>query len=354
MFTKKALIIFLFVMVLSAPVLGLAEMKKEYYPNGKLKAEWNEEKGKREGIEKDYYENGKLRGECNFLNGKPEGIGKEYYESGKLKNEWNFENGKREGIQKLYYESGSLEWEKNFKEDKKEGLSKIYYESGKLKKELNFKDDKLEGLNRDYYESGGLQLEMKYENGEVDGLVKGYYETGELEGLTNFKNGVVQGTNTVYNKNGEISYIETYRNGKKVNRKTFDSEGKMNPASDWKYFVTDAEGSRNYYDAQSVSREQGTVKVLVKKILSDKAKVDYIKNSPDYPGKENIRIVKDRLEINCSNNTLKLCSSTLYSSEGDVIGSFDYPDNPYKDIVPGSYGGIIAEIVCKKGEEKNN
>ena len=36
--TKKALIFFLLGLVMLSPVLGLAEVKKEYYPNGKLRA----------------------------------------------------------------------------------------------------------------------------------------------------------------------------------------------------------------------------------------------------------------------------------------------------------------------------
>jgi antitoxin component YwqK of YwqJK toxin-antitoxin module len=93
MFTKTILIIFLFALVLGAPALGLAEMKKEYYPSGKLHFERNYENGKLEGIIKEYYESGKLQYERNFQNGKLEGISREYYESGKLQYERNFQNG---------------------------------------------------------------------------------------------------------------------------------------------------------------------------------------------------------------------------------------------------------------------
>lgn len=50
--TKKALIVFLLGLVFLSPVLGLAEVKKEYYPNGKLRAEINYKNGKRNGINK--------------------------------------------------------------------------------------------------------------------------------------------------------------------------------------------------------------------------------------------------------------------------------------------------------------
>lgn len=41
MFTRRALIIFLFALVLGVPALGFAEMKKEYCPSGKLEYEFS-------------------------------------------------------------------------------------------------------------------------------------------------------------------------------------------------------------------------------------------------------------------------------------------------------------------------
>jgi Uncharacterized protein conserved in bacteria len=113
-------------LVLGAPALGLAEMKKEYYPSGKLHFERN-------------YKDGKL-----------EGISKRYYEGGKLWSEANCSNGKLEGITKNYFESGKLDFERNYKDGKQEGISRGYYKSGKLWSEANFSNGKLEGITKDY------------------------------------------------------------------------------------------------------------------------------------------------------------------------------------------------------------
>ena len=50
--------------------LMYAEVKKEFYPNGKLKAEVLFKNGKAEGIGKGYYENGNLNIEITYNNNK--------------------------------------------------------------------------------------------------------------------------------------------------------------------------------------------------------------------------------------------------------------------------------------------
>ena len=84
MFTRRALIIFLFALVLGVPALGFAEMKKEYYPSGKLEYEFSYGNGEIEGISKGYYENGNLAIEGNYKNGMEEGLMKTYYMNGAI------------------------------------------------------------------------------------------------------------------------------------------------------------------------------------------------------------------------------------------------------------------------------
>jgi len=93
------------------------EVKKEYYPDGKLKAVLNYKKGKLEGIALHYYENGHLKERVNYRNGERERVGTTYYESGKLKEEIPYMQGKREGIAKLYDEKGLLIAESEYRGD---------------------------------------------------------------------------------------------------------------------------------------------------------------------------------------------------------------------------------------------
>ena len=152
---------------------------KEYYGNGKLKAEWNYKNSKLEGINKEYYENGKLKAEWNYKNSKLEGIGKEYHENGKLKAEWNYKNGKLEGISTQYHMGGAILAKRNFKDGKPEGITKMYQESGELLAELNYKSGIMDGTSKVYYKNGKLRSTETYENGQVLNR-KAYNSNGEL------------------------------------------------------------------------------------------------------------------------------------------------------------------------------
>ena len=96
-----SLILFLLATILILPSFASAEVKKEYYPSGKLKSEVNVVDGKVEGLAKMYYENGNLKAEENYINGKYEGISKTYYESGQLKQEGNHKNDMQEAENNL-------------------------------------------------------------------------------------------------------------------------------------------------------------------------------------------------------------------------------------------------------------
>ncbi len=76
----KVLLMLLLFLVLSNPVLSSAEVKKEFYPNGKLKSETNYKNGKLEGVATIYYKNGQLLDEETYKNGEAEGIRRVYYE----------------------------------------------------------------------------------------------------------------------------------------------------------------------------------------------------------------------------------------------------------------------------------
>src|SRR4030042_187033 len=120
--------------------------------------------------------------------------------------------------------------------------------------------------------------------------------------------------------------------------------------ADWKYFDKDADDNLWFYDTQSISREQDTVRVWVKFVLSDKTKKEYIKNFPKTPGMENTSHTKDRWEINCSKNIKRVLSSVWCDTEGNIIMDKDYPDYPFSEVIPESIGAGLVEIICQPGE----
>jgi len=69
-------------------------LKRVYYPNGKLEAEISYKDGKHHGITKTYYEDGSLFSEENYVNGKREGLSKSYFPVGNIMYERIYENDK--------------------------------------------------------------------------------------------------------------------------------------------------------------------------------------------------------------------------------------------------------------------
>ncbi len=114
---RKRAVLTLLIVLLFAAAGCSREVKKEYYPDGKLKSVLNYKKGKLEGIALYYYQNGQLKERVNYRKGKRERTGTTYYESGKLKEEINYVDGKRESI-KRYNENGELISESTDKDDK--------------------------------------------------------------------------------------------------------------------------------------------------------------------------------------------------------------------------------------------
>ena len=145
--------------------------------------------------------------------------------------------------------------------------------------------------------------------------------------------------------------------------------------ADWKSFGKDANNNEWFYDTQSISREQDTVKVWTKIVLSDKAKADFKRKFPngslpvgsEYYGndkkkredalekfqnlksQENISHRIDRYEIDCIKNRIKVMSSTWFDFAGDVMHGESTPHPLFDDITPDSTMAKLAGIVCKKG-----
>jgi antitoxin component YwqK of YwqJK toxin-antitoxin module len=135
--SKRILLLAVFLFVLGVSSLGFAEVRKEYYESGALKAEWSYKDGKLEGLAKRYYESGALKAEVNYKDGKPEGIHKQYYKSGALKTEASFRDGNLEGISKHYYDNGEIRYIDTYKNGQKIDR-KAYDEEGKLEFEHGY------------------------------------------------------------------------------------------------------------------------------------------------------------------------------------------------------------------------
>jgi len=165
---------------LAFSVSGFAEPLVKHHPNGQVSVEGTlDENGLPHKIIRKYDEEGNLLSEQNYQHGVLEGVSRLYYPSGKLMTQWTYKKGKRNGIGRGYYGNGNLKDEGFYKDDKLDGTVKMYYEDGTLKTEMNFKDDRQEGQTK------------------------------------------------TYSRDGTLEFVYTHRKGRLLNRKKFDSKGKL-------------------------------------------------------------------------------------------------------------------------------
>jgi len=163
----------------------------------------------------------------------PDGTAIEYYDNGKMKATWNYQSGKLDGICTVYFENGELMFFNNYKEGKRDGTTMSYYEGQKLKYRYEYKDGKLNGMVKKYYRNGTLAFEWNYTMGEREGTAKAYFKSGAVKAAWYFKDDRLEDITRVYHKDGAIKYIDTYRKGYKINRKAYDTKGKLEFEQDY-------------------------------------------------------------------------------------------------------------------------
>lgn len=253
-------------------------LKEQRYVNGELfiPQEDEEEIVLKSELRKAYYPNGKIKFEGAFLDDKPVGIHKEYDDLGNLKTTKEYsskseylgqglfdKNGKRTGPWKLYddinsyyfgkgsyldgekdgkwifyYPNGEIELEGYYSEGKPDRKWVWTYENGNTKREENFIYGKREGEYTEYDSIGNLILTGEYfddarkgewlicvgeieEKGNYDldektGVWKSYYsDTKKTRFTGNFKNGDPDGVHKWYYPNGNVELYGAYRMGKK-------------------------------------------------------------------------------------------------------------------------------------------
>lgn len=68
---------------------------KFFYPNGKIKIEYNYKDGEKDGLRTEYFQNGQKKLETFFTNGKRNGLRTEYDSTGKIILQENYQNGRK-------------------------------------------------------------------------------------------------------------------------------------------------------------------------------------------------------------------------------------------------------------------
>ena len=205
------------------------EVRVDYHPNGKPKIEGRYFNDIPEGVRREYDEEGNLVRGFVFRNGiivgrgitdesgLREGPWKEYFEDGKLRAEGRYSKGKRVGKWKFYFRSGTLEQEGNYNaRGLYDGLWKWYYESGNILREEEYLNGRRDGEYREYAERGDVLVEGSF----IDDLEEGKwkYDLGDHIQTGTYAAGMRQGEWEYYYRNGQLSFkgsfVEDNPNGR--------------------------------------------------------------------------------------------------------------------------------------------
>jgi len=207
-------IIIIIEIILSLVSYQKKELKKDYYKNGSLKAEYFvDENGKKYGVAKLYFPNGKLEFIGTFHNNKLEGKTIEYWDSGVEKEVANYIKGMLNGLFFRYFSSGKTKTIINYKNNKISGTAIEFFESGTISKVENYSGGVLNGKSFYYYKSGRLKIVVKYVKGEKQGDYSVYNYNGTLSEEGHYKRNKLDGNIELYDNSGHLEKTIFFKNG---------------------------------------------------------------------------------------------------------------------------------------------
>jgi hypothetical protein len=117
------------------------------------------------------------------VSGDPENtnIRRTYYPDGKIHKEIVTNNGTKSGISKEYYKNGKVFQEVNYVANLREGVARRYFDTGVLSQETPYKNDKMHGIQKKYRRSGKLMSEVPYFEGHRCIGLKEYTADGKVK-----------------------------------------------------------------------------------------------------------------------------------------------------------------------------
>lgn len=208
---------------------GVADgFRKEYKPDGTLEviylldkgrivgAGMLDEQGNKQGFWKEYYREGGLRSEGNYVNGIRTGVWVYYFPDGTVEQKGTYTSkGKEQGKWTWYYQGGVLRREENYTSGIRNGEMKEYDELGKLIASGIFEDGEEEG--EWFFQEEGYRQEGTYVEGERDGEWNHYYPDGQKSFTGKYIDGNPDGRHVWYNPDGTLrtegNYIMGIRHG---------------------------------------------------------------------------------------------------------------------------------------------
>lgn len=198
------------------------DVRKDYYPDGKIKiaATYNKE-GKLEGVRREYSEDGNIEKSYIFRNGimiaegivtekgERDGFWKEYFDDGRLRAEGKYNKDLKEGAWKFYHPNGVVEQEGSYYKGKPEGEWRWFYAGGETLREEVYYNGLLDGLMTEYDESGNVITKGEFIEGKEEG--EWYYRNGDNETEGSYAEGMRNGLWKYYDLPDEMGKQKVLR-----------------------------------------------------------------------------------------------------------------------------------------------
>ncbi|MBI1266566.1 MAG: hypothetical protein GC193_03940 [Cryomorphaceae bacterium] len=258
----------------------ILDIRKEYYPDGRLKLVGSYNEGSKQGVFREYNEEGVLSNgylyEENLKigegvidpEGKYQGPWKLFYPTGELRAEGSYVDGLREGPWKFYFTNGKVEQLGNYKTGNAHGGWKWFFQNGSVKREESFRKGKEDGEFFEYDEDGIIIHQGSY----IDGLKTGpwIYHVNDHKEVGEFLDGEKNGKWNFYVEDKEVIFTGEYLVGIPVGKhKYFYPNGRIKLEGKYEGGVRD--GDWKYFN------EDGTLAVAVKYNNGVMAKIDGVK-----------------------------------------------------------------------------
>jgi antitoxin component YwqK of YwqJK toxin-antitoxin module len=172
------------------------------WSSGKIREEYFELNGMREGLYESYYLNGDLERTCTYHQNEMHGIERYYNaETGKMSSEVEFNHGKKHGWSRWFTSNGDLIGEAHYKNGIKSGPKREWFTDrpGRLMNLEHYLDGKRHGLFMRWSFRGELVLYGVYRDGEKDGrFIRWYDETHTIKIKEFYINGNKHGRSAEY------------------------------------------------------------------------------------------------------------------------------------------------------------
>ncbi len=246
------------------PELAKVDIRKEYYPTGKIKYIGGYKDSLPQGPHRKYdesgnivsakiYEEGYLVGE-GILDekGRQQGIWKEFHTTGELRATGEYKDGKKIGEWKFYHVNGKMEQKGKYDaKGKAQGTWKWFYETGNLLREENYLDNKLDGKMIEYSDTGQVITRGEYLDGQQEG--PWFYQLGDYREEGVYKSDRREGEwKHYYNSNGRVRFEGKYVDGNADGKHSYYySNGKLQ--QEGKYTMGAKDGDWEFRDETGVS-----------------------------------------------------------------------------------------------------